>query len=214
MKIQAYSGLYVDEKMYLIREADEILMIDSVRNADAEAYLENIQPKKIWIALTHEHIDHIYGVNFYKERYLCQVICSEPCAERIESSSKNLAKYREIIFGEKHADAIKTDYFCTADSTFEKEYVWNWKQHILEFMEMPGHSPGSVCIVMDRQAIFSGDTVLKDIETVTRLPGSSRQLFREVTIPRLKKFSPDTMTYPGHGDAGRLGEFCELVKYN
>lgn len=46
MKIQAYSGLYVDEKMYLIREADEILMIDSVRNADAEAYLENIQPKK------------------------------------------------------------------------------------------------------------------------------------------------------------------------
>ena len=210
MKIQSYSGLYIDEKMYLLREADEILMIDSVRNAEAEAYLEDVQPKKIWIILTHEHIDHIYGINYYKERYSCEVICSWSCAERIQNSSKNLAKYKEIIFGENQADAIKLDYFCTADRTFRTEYVWNWKQHVLEFMEMPGHSLGSVCIIMDRQVMFSGDTILKDIETVTRLPGSNKRLFHEVTIPRLKKFAPELMVYPGHGDSGKLCEYCEL----
>lgn len=210
MNIQTYSGLYIDEKMYLLQEDDEILMIDSVRNAEAEVYLENIRPKKIWIILTHEHIDHIYGVNFYKERYSCEVICSERCATGIKNSSKNLAKYKEVIFGENEANDIEFDYFCTADTIFQREYTWNWKQHQLELIEMPGHSPGSICIVMDQQVMFSGDTVLKDFETVTRLPGSSKRLFREETIPRLKEFYQDLVVYPGHGESGKLKECFDL----
>lgn len=209
MNIQVYSGLYIDEKMYLLREADEVLMIDSVRNAEAEAYLQDMQPEKIWMILTHEHIDHIYGVNFYKERYSCEVICSEPCAAGIQDSSKNLAKYKEIVFGENEAKDIEFDYFCIADRIFQKEYVWNWKQHELELMEMPGHSPGSTCIVLDGQVMFSGDTILKDFETITRLPGSSKRLFREETIPRLKKFCQELMVYPGHGKSGKLRECLE-----
>ena len=46
-----------------------------------------------YILLTHEHYDHISGVNHWKERTNATVLCSKNCAKNISNPSKNLSKY-------------------------------------------------------------------------------------------------------------------------
>ena len=70
----------------------------------------------------------------------------------------------------------------------------------------PGHSAGSCCIVLD-DMLFVGDTVLEN-NLMVKFPGSSKKLYRSVTVPLLEKLLTGTLApenrithvYPGHGD--------------
>lgn len=43
--------------------------------------------------LTHEHFDHITGIERLRSRTNSKIICSKVCAERICDSKKNLSFY-------------------------------------------------------------------------------------------------------------------------
>lgn len=47
--------------------------------------------------------------------------------------------------------------------------------------ELPGHSNGSTGILIDEKYFFSGDSLLKDFNTITALPGGNRKLYNKVT---------------------------------
>ena len=74
--------------MYVLEENNHLILIDP---CIIDIRLEN---KTVdYIFLTHEHYDHISGVNYWKEKCEAEVVCSNICAEKIESSRKNLSRY-------------------------------------------------------------------------------------------------------------------------
>lgn len=206
MEVHGFSGKFIDEKMYILCEDSQILMIDAVLNKDADDFIDLLKPHQITIILTHEHIDHIYGVNYYKKKYNCKVVCSNKCGKLITNPKTNLALYSELICREME---INRDYFCTADETFVECLNFKWKEHEISIMETPGHSEGSVCINIDNAIIFTGDTLLRDKRIITNLPGGSIKKYKEKVLPFIKNIHMEMMVYPGHGPSGYMYEFMK-----
>lgn len=210
MQLLSFSGQYIDERMYVLRSEKRVILIDAVRNEEADAYLKQIRPDDVWIILTHEHIDHIYGVNDLKEKFPCRVLCSLACGIAIGDPKLNMARYQEVILGRNGARSeLDFNYQCSADQTFEETYSFDWQGHSFRLLETPGHSQGSICILLDEGAVFTGDTLLKNDPVITRLPGGDRFAYRQKTLPFLRSLPPDICVYPGHGEAGMLKD-CAL----
>lgn len=67
----------------------------------------------------------------------------------------------------------------------------------LDFLLTPGHTPGSICIIVDNKAILTGDTLFIGDCGRADLPGGSvSDLFN--SIQRIKKLPDSLIVYPGH----------------
>lgn len=74
-------------------------------------------------------------------------------------------------------------------------------------LHTPGHSPGSVCLVDDRDEVaFVGDLVFAGSIGRTDFPTSDPGAMRR-SLARILQELPDAITLlPGHGGATTLGE--------
>jgi glyoxylase-like metal-dependent hydrolase (beta-lactamase superfamily II) len=67
----------------------------------------------------------------------------------------------------------------------------------IRVIETPGHSPGSVCLLVD-EVLFSGDTLFPGGPGATRGPGADFGLIME-SVERLFELPEATVVMPGHG---------------
>lgn len=88
MQIYAYNSMLMNSKMYVLVEDEEAILIDPCISRNAQILLKGKNVKKIIMILTHEHYDHISGVNWWKKEYEHEVICSCMCAENIKNTKK------------------------------------------------------------------------------------------------------------------------------
>ena len=164
------------------------------------------------ILLTHEHSDHLSGANAYRERYACPIVCTRLCAERAASPRQNLSEYFDAFlqmegFAQYRSGSAKMQPFGLAlAGGFEREAAGDWLGHAWRLFATPGHSAGSMCILLDQRALFTGDTLLKGRETATGLPGGSARELAAVTVPRLTALDRTLRVYPGHFAPFRLGD--------
>ena len=219
MNISSYSFYPIDSRMYIVVENKKALVIDPCVSKEAGAFLQDRNINEVTILLTHEHYDHISGVNWLREMIEnVHVFCSEACGQAIKKPEENLSAYYEILFlgkSEEIREYVKSlnvePYSCFADETFCEEKNFEWEGHSLTLKETPGHSKGSICIVMDEKVLFSGDTLVTGHDTILRLPGGSIKDFYQITVPYLKGLNSDIVVYPGHGDTQLLCEFIRLL---
>lgn len=204
MEIKQYVTDYLKSNMYLVTENNHSVLIDP--SAD-EKLAEKLNKKGIaldHILLTHEHYDHINGVNWWKERYPeAEVMCSEVCAQRIESPRANSSRYFEAFcqiqtWAVDQKPMPSTEFSAKADKTYTDGFSMTWQGHMFLFRECPGHSPGSVLIFLDETLMFSGDSLMRDHLAATRFPGGSTKIYNEKTLPRIMGLSGKTYVYPGH----------------
>lgn len=210
MQIKTFRFLPIDSRMYLITEGDQAVVVDPCIDQQALTALEGLEIRQITILLTHEHYDHISGVNWLKERFPCKVLCSAACAACLPDDKKNLSRYFDVLMtGRFQQESVQRThpYTCEATDTFEGYSVRKWQGHVIEMRETPGHSPGSICIVMDGKYLFTGDSLLKEDEIITRLPGGNRRQYEQITKPYLESLPGELYVYPGHGEGGLLKEF-------
>lgn len=212
--MNTYSFPPIDERMYIIIENKKAMIIDPCVSGDALHNLEKEQVEQILILLTHEHYDHISGVNWLREHFEnVKVLCSKQCAKAIPDPHKNHAAYSNVLYMDKELDKTleeygwEMDFSCYADGTFEGQMEFDWEGHHLYLIQTPGHSPGSVCIIMDNKILFSGDSLVTGHPTITRLPGGSKKMYQEITIPFLKSLDSEMLVYPGHGESQKLKEY-------
>ncbi len=218
MNIVSYSFYPIDARMYVMMENKKALIVDPCVSEEAEIYLKENKAEEILVILTHEHYDHISGVNWLRETFpKVNVLCSESCGKLILKPNKNLSSFYEILFmgkDEKTQEYVRNmdvqPYSCEADEVFCDELCVDWEGHSLLLKETPGHSKGSICIFLDENIMFSGDTLVTGYATILRLPGGSKKDFYDVTIPYLKNFDREILVYPGHGESQRLGNYKEL----
>ncbi|MDP1510648.1 MBL fold metallo-hydrolase [Paenibacillus sp. CMAA1739] len=198
--------------MYLIICNNKALMIDPCVNTVALRLLKDRNIKDVIILLTHEHYDHISGVNWMRENFNCRLIAIDQCAQNLPDPKRNASAYFDtlLFFHSPETRASGGDiepYSCKADETFTDYKCFNWENHKIEIMHSPGHSEGSVCILINDRFVFTGDSLIKGKPTITRLPGGSKSKYLGITLPFLKSLPNDSIIYPGHGPAGYIHEF-------
>ena len=204
MNVEKFVSGFLDTNTYLLEEDGHLLIIDP---SDHAAVLEKCRnAASVTVLLTHEHFDHISGLKRIRDLRAssCRVIAGATCSERIQDTKANLSAYADVLaeLGGKQIPEHWSPFVCKAtDITFDNHYAFRWVGHEVELFSVPGHSAGSSCIVLD-DMLFVGDTVLEN-NLMVKFPGSSKKLYRSVTVPLLEKLllgGRIKSVYPGHGE--------------
>lgn len=213
--IHTFDFYPIDSRMYILPENKKALIIDPCVSDQALQLLQENEVEELLILPTHEHYDHISGINWLREHIpSVNVLCSSTCAAALPEPSKNLSNFWEVLFigkDEETQQYVKDmdihAYSCTADNTFDGELNLSWEGHSLFLKETPGHSKGSCCILLDGTILFSGDSLVTGFPVITRLPGGNKKEYAGITLPYLQTLDPGIMVYPGHGEQQALGKF-------
>lgn len=210
IQVFVYSFELMDSRMYMIREKDEILVIDPCM--DEEMLQDAAGAVRATVLLTHEHFDHISGVNWLREHFRCCVYTGAVCAERIESIRANLSSSFAFLFildREKYdyvRHNISLPYKCKADECFTEYGELKWREHTIEIYEVGGHSPGSCFIVLDHQLLFAGDNLLENDQELRGID-ADKGVYEEKVFPFLRSFDAEIYVLPGHGESRKLSAF-------
>lgn len=143
---------------------------------DIQAILENEGLTAGLILLTHGHFDHSGAVNALQAATGAQVWLNKKDLE--PDQSKGLLDPAGDYHFYDEGDTVTLD-----SMTF----------HVLS---TPGHTPGSVCLVMD-QAIFAGDTLFSGSCGRTDFEGGSWEDM-ERSLVRLSQLEGNYSVFPGH----------------
>lgn len=198
MIIEKIVSKLLKSNMYLISENNRYILIDP---CVAERDICNVD----YILLTHEHYDHISGVNYWKEKTGAIVVASERCAENCCDSRKNLSRYFkafcELQTWIPDYDVVENcEYICQVDDTYNRSKMIYWQGHTIELYICPGHSEGGAIIAIDGKHIFSGDSILQGTEIECGLPGGDIIAWENEGKVIVDRISRGSIIHPGHFD--------------
>jgi len=197
----------IDSNCYVIYNnlISDCLIVDP-GTEDCEELLVFLEQNKLdptYILLTHEHFDHIWGVNKLLDLFTCKVVCSEKCLECIADKKKNLS----VFYNQTGFEILPTNAHIVSNGKLE------FGSYNFQFKETLGHSLGSVSFWVN-DMFFGGDVLIKDTKTVTKLPGGSKKKLINTLNELNELFSQrDMVVYPGHGDTFRFNEidFSKII---
>ena len=155
----------------------------------------NLEPE--FIILTHEHFDHVWGVNELKSIYDIKVISSQLCSDKIVDRKKNMSIFYDQIGFETNP----------CDITIESiENTLFWNDFKIDFIKTPGHTDCSISFLISDK-IFVGDFIIPGFKTVTKLPsGNKKNLLDSLNFIENLSKGRNLKAYPGHGDMFWLDE--------
>lgn len=233
IKVERFTWGFLETHTYLVEEGNHVLVIDPT---DREEVLAKCcSAASVTVLLTHEHFDHVSGLNKLREmrasslpafsgkeencsiaisdstNYSCLVITGEICSERIQDAKANMSVYADVLaeIAEKPLTEPLLPFTCrAADITFKEHYAFRWLGHMVEMFASPGHSLGCCCILVD-DVLFVGDTVLEN-NLMAQFPGSSKKLYRSATVPLLEKLLVGKCKCQAEFDGGKLAEELRL----
>lgn len=213
-EVYKYCMPVIESNMFILISDKRALVVDPNENEDAVRLLKEKDVKDITILLTHEHFDHVSGVNFFREKWPCVVYGNQRCKEMVPDPTMNMAAFflamfisREEEERNKAQELSREDYSCKVDIGFEEALDIQWEELSLHLLETPGHSQGSICIVVNNSAVFTGDSLVQGAKVITRLPGGSKKAYQTVTRPFLEGLPQDMLVFPGHGEEGFIKDF-------
>lgn len=154
-----------------------------------------------YVILTHEHFDHISGVPVLKRLYDFKLIASVECSKAIQNPKLNLSLFRDGIGFSLYAADVEISNHTSL--------VWNgyWGQIYIA----KGHSSGSILFELDDN-IFTGDTLLWNTQTVTKLPtGSKKELEKSLDLLKSLSCQKNMHVYAGHGIDFDLKKCVDMI---
>lgn len=176
-----------------IEKKDSCIIIDpgseNPEEIDRVIIDKNLKPQ--YIIFTHEHFDHIWSANYFICKYRVSIICSEYCFKAIQDPKLNLS----LFYDTNKAFSINP----LKQKIIKEEEIINWEDKKLLIKETKGHSLGGIIISMENY-IFTGDTLIKNIKTVTKLKGASKEKLHEFIEYLKSLIGLNYIIYPGHGD--------------
>ena len=142
-----------------------------------------------YVILTHEHFDHIWGVNFLRSKYKSQIITTKATSLNIQSAKKNLSVFY-------NADEFSTN---EADVIIEEDCVLDLNGISVKLIKTPGHTLGGLTVKIGKD-LFVGDLIIKDTPPILKLPGASILDYKS-SLYKLSKLclGNDMVIKCGHG---------------
>jgi len=205
--------------IYLLEGDESSLLIDTgLGTGDLKAVTDRLTSKPVSVICTHCNFDHIACNYQFKNIYIHK---DEDEVLADHSSSEYLHRMRRQLVPDTYVSSVLENYFNIKPSGacrhIEDGHVFDLGNREIEAIHVPGHSPGSVCL-LDRlsRRLFSGDTVC-DWGILLHLDYSdSPEVFLR-SIRRLKAREGEfEVIYPGHHkfplDKGYIDEYIECAE--
>ena len=193
LQVNCYAMTDQEKNLILIDPGDEAeKLIDFMKENQFELKA---------ILLTHGHFDHIGAVPSLLAWKKVPVYTHEKEAQLMKDASLNLSVY--FRFPEVKAEA---SHFLVQGQAIKIS-----KELEFQVIEVPGHSPVSLCYYFPKQSVvFSGDTLFQQSIGRTDLYlGNSGDLVQNIKN-QLFVLPEETEVYPGHGFKTSIGR--EKVK--
>jgi glyoxylase-like metal-dependent hydrolase (beta-lactamase superfamily II) len=107
-----------------------------------------------------------------------------------------------------HVTAADSGMLPSYDQLLDDDSVIEVGRLRLKTMLTPGHTPGSMCFLVEGSPIlFSGDTLFPGGPGNTSFPGGDfPTIIRSIEDRIFSKLPADTIVLPGHGDRTTIGE--------
>lgn len=141
------------------------------------------------IILTHGHFDHIYGINELLQQYSgCKVYTNEIGKEMLLDARKNMSHYYGTpitIFNSNKIKMIRDG----VEMMFSEGLI-------AKAIFTPGHNPSCITWLIG-DAIFTGDSYIPGIKTVTNLPGGNK-IQAQKSLELITELKIGRIVYPGH----------------
>ena len=135
-------------------------------------YIKKSNLNLIYIIATHYHGDHTSEIKKVKNLFLSSKII----ASKFNGSNSNY-----------NVDKLISD----------KEQL-KLGNITLEFLLTPGHTPDGMCIIVDNEAIITGDTLfIGDCGWVDLIGGSLEEMYKTLN-EKIKPLPDHFIVYPGH----------------
>jgi glyoxylase-like metal-dependent hydrolase (beta-lactamase superfamily II) len=198
---------------YLLRSGDGFILIDSGnagKRRAVEAAIENAgcKPGNLkLIILTHGDFDHCGNAAYLREKFGSKIALHRDdtgIAERGDlscgrKSRKFLIKLASsTVYRLSKSDQFKPDLYID-ENTDLSAYGFDGK-----VLQVPGHTKGSVGILMANGDLFCGDLLANRGKPTLWLPDDMPSA--QASIEKLKTL-PVKAVYPGHGTPFSLSQF-------
>ena len=145
-----------------------------------------------YILLTHGHLDHVLGVNYYLEKYNVSAYLYEKDVPLLDRINEYTAMLHLPI---AELPRVKP---------FDLKHHFQLGQYSIEIIATPGHTTGCVCYLIDGH-LFSGDTLFHGTCGRTDLPESDEAAMQKSLGLLFQKLPDETHVYPGHGAPTTIG---------
>ena len=201
---------YIDSNMYVILSDGDAVVFDPHKKSELLELLCDRQIEHIHILLTHEHYDHVSGVNWLCEATNADVYCQKDAAEALSKEHIKTPRFISTIIanedrkdgGHRYQDfkaqfkpySIKVDRLFTDNDSFRIGCL------NFDVKSTPGHSPGSSCYYMNNSVVFTGDTLHQYKQVILGFRESNIEDYEKIALPYLWSLPKDTIIMPGHGD--------------
>jgi len=202
MKIKTYISRWVAGNCHLLIDEDNnSIVVDPCVTYDT--VFKNQDSKLKGVFITHGHFDHINCLDSYLNKTDIKFYMHKNAKDKIEDSEKNCSTFtpRPIKFN------IPVDRIVFVN---ENSQV-NLLTKKITFIETPGHTDCSICIVVD-DIMFSGDTLFKNSIGRTDLYTANSAKMID-SLNKLKNLKINYRVFPGHNEETTLNEEKENNRY-
>jgi glyoxylase-like metal-dependent hydrolase (beta-lactamase superfamily II) len=173
-------GLY-QTNTYLLANDTEAVVIDP--GYEADTILDALAGKTLKaILLTHGHFDHVGAVKELAAETGCEV-----WIHAAEATMPPMVTAGPLYFTHTYDEGDTVSPIAGLELTV---------------LHTPGHTPGSVCLLMGNE-MFSGDTLFACSFGRTDLPGGDPRKMME-SLRRLASLQGNFFIHPGHGGSTTL----------
>ncbi|MEM3823347.1 MAG: MBL fold metallo-hydrolase [Candidatus Bathyarchaeia archaeon] len=186
------------------------------------------KPKEIWLVLTHNHSDHLFGMGAIKgagakviaHRWVRQFLLHRtlPTFRRVIDTYKDFivkkiaeTKSQDVEQIEKTLGNVK---LALPDIIFDEDFALKLdEEDEIELLYTPGHVPGEISVYHKvSKVLFAGDTIYAGMPPTTRFGGPKEWKQWIKSLQKLQELEIKKIV-PGHGNVCEKDEIQRNIEY-
>ncbi len=169
--IKIHSILDSFTNIYLVKYGNNNFLVDTARHyryKSATKLLKQILggEKLEYLFLTHTHYDHAENAMRFKQDFQCKIIADEREKEYLEKGMTPLPKgtnllAKLVVFLGKNLTNIAKYPPAEVDIPIDDIYEIKTSSEPVRILRTPGHSPGSVSLILENEIAIVGDAMFR-----------------------------------------------------
>lgn len=207
-------GLF-DSNCFIVQNDGEAVIIDA--GVDPSPVAEYVFSNKLYvkaIILTHTHVDHSVTAPNLSELFEAPIVVHVLDTNHKHYYTKEVIK--DLLdnggMAESYLPQLKKFVNTKYDIIISNDTEMRVGREMIKIKNAPGHSAGSLCVMIGDSVLFSGDIFVfgylgnSDIDT-----GNEKQ-FKGTLENFILKFNDDINIFQGHGNRLKLSDVKKTIK--